>query len=287
MMGRIILLLMFAMNLFAARLELTNGRVLRGGVFVKDSLITVKAVNGYYQYNFSLVRNLRAGRHEWLAYGPLVEMRKEADLTSEIILNLTEGTSLRSLDSEAQNGFFRVRVYDQEGWVSEKSLTKELLYTKLPNPLVEVSTQKGVFLIELFENEAPNTTANFISLAEKQFYDGLKVFRRDENFLVQTGDPTGSGEGGPGYRIANELNPLLENQRGFVGMADAGLNTAGSQFYILLANAPHLDGRYTVFGRVTEGMEVVDLLAIDDVILNMRVLSKRDHAYIPETLPLD
>lgn len=286
-MIKLVLLLLLNANVFSARLELFDRKAIHGTAFVKDGLVTVRSVKGYYQYNYSLVKSLQAAKNEWLAVGTLVELRQEPELTADVLLSLREGCSVRQLKSEARDGFLRVRVYDKEGWILEKQLTKRLFYDKLPNPRIEFSTQKGVFILELYEDEAPNTTANFVNLVEKQFYDGLKIFRHDEDFLLQLGDPSGTGEGGPGYRIASEINVLLKNMRGAVGMADAGLNTAGSQFYLLLSNAPHLDGRYTVFGHVLEGMEVIDLLTVDDVILNTRILAKRDHPYIPQTLEQD
>jgi cyclophilin family peptidyl-prolyl cis-trans isomerase len=119
--------------------------------------------------------------------------------------------------------------------------------------------------------DAPQTARNFMALARKGFFNGLQVHRVVPNFVVQGGDPRSDGEGGPGYTIRAELNerPYL---RGTVGMARAPwLDTAGSQFFITHSPAPHLDGRYTAFGHVVSGMDVVDQIRVGDVITRVRV----------------
>src|SRR5438105_11274945 len=119
-------------------------------------------------------------------------------------------------------------------------------------------TTLGKFTIELFEQQTPNTVANFVKLAEKNFYDGVIFHRVIDRFMIQGGDPTGTGRGGPGYAFADEIHPLLRhNAEGTLSMANAGPNTNGSQFFITLAPTPHLDGHHTVFGKVTEGLDVV------------------------------
>ena len=119
-------------------------------------------------------------------------------------------------------------------------------------------TSMGNFTIELFEQQVPNTVANFVKLAENHFYDGVIFHRVIDRFMIQGGDPTGTGRGGPGYTFADEILPLLKhNSEGTLSMANAGPNTNGSQFFITLAPTPHLDGHHTVFGKVSEGMDVV------------------------------
>jgi cyclophilin family peptidyl-prolyl cis-trans isomerase len=119
-------------------------------------------------------------------------------------------------------------------------------------------TSLGNFTIELFEQETPNTVANFVKLAEKNFYNRVIFHRVIDGFMIQGGDPTGTGRGGPGYQFADEFHPKLKhNSEGILSMANAGPNTNGSQFFITLAPTPHLDGRHTVFGRVIEGIDVV------------------------------
>ncbi len=121
-------------------------------------------------------------------------------------------------------------------------------------------TNKGDIVIELLHDEAPKTVNNFVFLAREGFYDGVPFHRVMRGFMIQTGDPTGTGTGGPGYRFADE--PVRRPYTaGTVAMANAGPNTNGSQFFIVTADeAPWLDGKHTVFGRVTAGMEAVDAI---------------------------
>ena len=125
----------------------------------------------------------------------------------------------------------------------------------------------GTVLLQLDETVAPLTVANFVSLCEKHFYDGLIFHRVIRGFMIQGGDPTGTGTGGPGHTIkgefaANGVNNPLRHTRGVLSMARTmDPNSAGSQFFIMHADAPHLDGQYAAFGRVTEGMDVIDRIA--------------------------
>ena len=119
-------------------------------------------------------------------------------------------------------------------------------------------TSMGKFTIELFEEQAPKTVANFVQLAEKKFYDGVIFHRVISGFMIQGGDPTGTGRGGPGYQFADEFHPQLKHDsEGILSMANAGPNTNGSQFFITLTATPHLDRKHAVFGKVIEGMDVV------------------------------
>ena len=125
-------------------------------------------------------------------------------------------------------------------------------------------TSHGIFWTELFVREAPRTVANFVGLAEGRlgdrgpFYDGLTFHRVARGFVIQGGCPVGDGTGGPGYRFADEIHRGLRHDRpGILSMANAGPNTNGSQFFITLGPTPHLDRRHAIFGRVTQGMEVV------------------------------
>jgi peptidyl-prolyl cis-trans isomerase B (cyclophilin B) len=132
-----------------------------------------------------------------------------------------------------------------------------------------IQTVKGDMKVEFFENDAPNTVKNFIDLSEKGFYDGLTFHRVIPNFVIQGGCPDGTGAGGPGYTIDCELDG--DNQyhdRGVLSMAHAGRNTGGSQFFICHSrqNTAHLDRNHTVFGKVVEGLEVIDQIAQGDKI---------------------
>jgi cyclophilin family peptidyl-prolyl cis-trans isomerase len=121
-----------------------------------------------------------------------------------------------------------------------------------------MQTNKGTIELELYEEEAPKTVDNFVKLARDRFYDGVVFHRVIEDFMIQGGDPTGTGSGGPGYQFEDEPNDHRV-ERGALAMANAGPNTNGSQFFIVTAPAcPWLDGKHTVFGRVTSGLDVVD-----------------------------
>jgi cyclophilin family peptidyl-prolyl cis-trans isomerase len=162
---------------------------------------------------------------------------------------------------------------------------------------------KGDIVVELFENEAPNTVANFINLVEKKFYDGLVFHRVIPGFMAQGGDPEGTGRGGPGYHIADECNQPnhREHFRGSLSMAhSAEPDSNGSQFFINMAATPWLDGKHTVFGRVIDGLDVLAKIqrtqassesdqpipgVMPDKILKATVVRKRDHAYEPKKLP--
>ena len=125
-------------------------------------------------------------------------------------------------------------------------------------------TSMGAIAIELFDDDAPKTVANFKKLAEDGFYDGVIFHRVIPDFMVQGGDPTGTGSGGPGYTFEDEFNDH-KVERGALAMANSGPNTNGSQFFIVTADAcPWLDGKHTVFGRVTDGMEAVDTISAVD-----------------------
>jgi cyclophilin family peptidyl-prolyl cis-trans isomerase len=127
-----------------------------------------------------------------------------------------------------------------------------------------IETNKGVIKFKFYTQDAPNTVANFIKLTDKKFYDGLTFHRYEPGFVIQGGDPNGNGSGGPGYQIKAEFNKN-KHVAGTVAMARAAdPNSAGSQFYICLAPAPFLDNQYTVFGQVTEGMDVVLKLRAGD-----------------------
>ena len=121
-----------------------------------------------------------------------------------------------------------------------------------------MQTNKGTIELELYEGDAPETVANFTKLAGSGFYDGVIFHRVIPDFMIQGGDPTGTGSGGPGYTFEDEINDH-KVERAALAMANAGPNTNGSQFFIVTTNAaPWLDGKHTVFGKVTQGMDVVD-----------------------------
>ncbi len=152
---------------------------------------------------------------------------------------------------------------------------------------VKFETTLGDFTVELFAKECPETVWNFVNLAEGRqetvkegnYYDGLVFHRVINGFMIQGGCPEGSGRGGPGYRFEDECTPdLRHSAEGMLSMANAGPGTNGSQFFITLAPTPHLDGRHTVFGRVTEGLDIIKKIGstrtgqmdrpVEDVVMN-------------------
>lgn len=138
----------------------------------------------------------------------------------------------------------------------------------MQNPVVTITMKDGgVIKVELYPDKAPNTVNNFISLVNHNFYDGLIFHRVISGFMIQGGDPEGTGMGGPGYSIRgefsqNRFNNDLKHERGVISMARSMMpDSAGSQFFIMHQDAPHLDGAYAAFGKVIEGMDVVDRIA--------------------------
>lgn len=137
---------------------------------------------------------------------------------------------------------------------------------------VKMETVRGNIELELYPQYAPKTVNNFVYLAREGYYDGVTFHRVISNFMIQGGDPTGTGSGGPGYKFEDEVkgNPL-RHESGVISMANAGPNTNGSQFFITHSPQPHLDGKHTVFGKVIEGKDVVDSITQGDQILSVRI----------------
>ena len=139
-------------------------------------------------------------------------------------------------------------------------------------------TDRGPIKVELAQDKAPLTVANFVNLARRGFYDGLSFHRVINDFMVQGGCPEGSGRGGPGYRFEDEANNGLRHDRGVLSMANAGPNTNGSQFFITHVATPWLDGKHTVFGRVLEGQDIVDSIKQGDTIKSVKIEGDADAA---------
>jgi peptidyl-prolyl cis-trans isomerase B (cyclophilin B) len=140
------------------------------------------------------------------------------------------------------------------------------------NYMAEIETNRGSIKLELFPNHAPKTVNNFVFLAGKGFFDGLSFHRVISNFMIQGGDPTGTGAGGPGYSFEDEVsdNPLT-HETGVISMANAGPNTNGSQFFITHCPQPHLNGKHTVFGRVVGSQDVVDSIRQGDKMERVKI----------------
>jgi peptidyl-prolyl cis-trans isomerase A (cyclophilin A) len=147
-------------------------------------------------------------------------------------------------------------------------------------PKATIETTKGKIVVELYADKAPKTVANFTKLAKQGFYNNVIFHRVIPGFMVQTGDPTGTGRGGPGYTFEDEIAPDLKHESaGTLSMANAGPNTNGSQFFITLAATPWLDGKHAIFGKVVEGMPVVESIgaaerdAMDKPLQDIRMIS--------------
>ncbi|MFH0803550.1 MAG: peptidylprolyl isomerase [Candidatus Tagabacteria bacterium] len=177
--------------------------------------------------------------------------------------------------------FFRYKP-PQENYSVETSQTaatqqaNELSDNQIKMNIITIKTNFGEIQFETYDTDAPKTVQNFITLAEKGFYDGLTFHRVIKGFMIQGGDPNGNGAGGPGYQFEDELNPNTESykagyKKGVVAMANAGPNTNGSQFFIMLEDYP-LPNNYTIFGKVIKGQETVDAIGSVQIGVNDKPL---------------
>ena len=180
-------------------------------------------------------------------------------------------------------GFVLVRSGDNANINTVEEATKSAnlsgKYTEFPGELSEeeltgknirIETSKGTIEFELFGKDAPKAVSNFIFLTNEGYYNGLTFHRRDEGFVIQGGDPSGDGSGGPGYQFEDET--VTKNyDKGIVAMANAGPNTNGSQFFIMLADNDTLPKNFTIFGKVTKGIDVVDKIQVGDVMDKVNV----------------
>ena len=149
-------------------------------------------------------------------------------------------------------------------------------------------TSRGPIVVDLFPKDAPNTVNNFVFLAREGFYNGTKFHRVIADFMIQGGDPTGTGAGGPGYKFADEIDRSLKHTKpGIFSMANAGPGTNGSQFFITHVPCPWLDGKHAVFGEVTKGQDVVNAIAQGDTIKGVEILDSTDALFATQKANLD
>lgn len=251
-----------------------------------------------YPKAYKLLHVLRDGGYdESKLIAPMVIAAFGTDNFSEAVdlFSKAQKENLPVSERAGQAAYMAKMVQDK--WAREKEIRKkEAEADDLPR--VKLTTTQGDMVIELYENEAPETVGNFVSLVEKKFYDGLTFHRVLPHFMAQGGDPKGDGSGGPGYNIYCEAynDDARHHFSGTLSMAKGSQkNTGGSQFFLTFQSTPHLDDIHTVFGRVIEGKEVLpkitrrDPEANDapkpDRILKAEVIRKRDHVYEPHKVP--
>jgi cyclophilin family peptidyl-prolyl cis-trans isomerase len=243
----------------------------------------------------------------------LVDMLDKAGAANDNVMVMGATAAMLLSDLDAAGGWLKkalaagmqkAKVVDLEEAIEaerpkvKNEMAKRAAEAKADDlPRVKITTTKGDVIVELFENEAPNTVANFLALVEKGFYNGTLFHRVIGGFMAQGGDPTGSGRGGPGYVIECEVDKpgARKHFLGSLSMAHAGPNTGGSQFFLTFRPTEHLDGKHTVFGRVIEGFDVLPKLtrtegemasgAPPDKIVKAEVVRKRSHPYEPKTTP--
>ncbi|MDB6149496.1 MAG: peptidylprolyl isomerase [Chthoniobacter sp.] len=151
-----------------------------------------------------------------------------------------------------------------------------------------LKTSRGEIAATIFASKVPITASNFLNLAKRGFYNGITFHRVIKGFMIQGGDPTGTGSGGPGYKFADEIDKSLKHTKaGLFSMANAGPNTNGSQFFITHVPTPHLDGKHAVFGEVTSGQMVVDQIAQGDKITGIEILDSTDELFAAQKAQLD
>jgi peptidyl-prolyl cis-trans isomerase B (cyclophilin B) len=153
---------------------------------------------------------------------------------------------------------------------------------------IVIHTSRGDIEGTLFASKVPITAANFLNLAKRGYYNGLKFHRVIKDFMIQGGDPTGTGSGGPGYNFADEIDRSLKhNKAGMFSMANSGPNSNGSQFFITHVPTPWLDGKHAIFGEVTRGREVVNSIAQGDKIQSIEVLDSTDELFAAQSANLE
>jgi len=170
-------------------------------------------------------------------------------------------------------GGSKTNIPKTEGTKMENQFPGVLSSDKIQNKKAVVETSKGKIEFELYADKAPKTVSNFVYLAEKGFYNGLTFHRVVPGFVIQGGDPTGTGSGGPGYKFEDET-VQGDYKAGTVAMANSGPNTNGSQFFICIEDQPTLPKQYNLFGQVTSGMDIVKNIAVGDKIISIKIENK-------------
>lgn len=178
-----------------------------------------------------------------------------------VLVRSGDNANINTVEEATQSANLSGKYTEFPGELSEEELTGKN---------IRIETSKGTIEFELFGKDAPKAVSNFIFLTNEGYYNGLTFHRRDEGFVIQGGDPSGDGSGGPGYQFEDET--VTKNyDKGIVAMANAGPNTNGSQFFIMLADNDTLPKNFTIFGKVTKGIDVVDKIQVGDVMDKVNV----------------
>lgn len=222
-------------------IHLKDGRVISGQAVRRGNVVTISGLQGLYQFYTADIEKI----------------------DGEVLVRPDTEQELKEMLGEEDLLLDAMEVPEQIT-EEETDMTRETEADKsVDNPIAVIETNMGNLEVELFAGRAPKTTENFISLIEKEYYDGLIFHRIIEDFMIQGGCPDGTGRGGPGYTIDCEIHPDLKHDRkGLLSMANAGPNTGGSQFFITLVPTPWLDGRHAVFGQVITGLDVVEAIGV-------------------------
>ncbi len=190
---------------------------------------------------------------------------------SVLLLSILTGCSPQLGEPKEEESTMSEKSGSQKRWSSPPAMQidPDKVY------VATIETERGPIVLELYPEHAPKTVNNFVFLAREGFYDGLTFHRVIPNFMIQGGDPTGTGASGPGYKFGDEVrdNPLTHGT-GVISMANAGPNTNGSQFFITHGPQPHLNGKHTVFGQVVEGQDVVDAVRQGDKMTKVSIEEK-------------
>lgn len=172
---------------------------------------------------------------------------------------------------------------DKKAATGDESKSKTEAVGEVTDIRIELDTSKGKIEATIYASKVPMTAANYLNLAKRGYYNGLKFHRVIPNFMIQGGDPQGTGRGGPGYRFGDEFDPSLKHDGpGVFSMANSGPGTNGSQFFVTHKDTSWLDGRHSVFGKVTKGQDIVDAIMMGDTIKSIKVLDSTDALFVAQ-----
>ena len=175
------------------------------------------------------------------------------------------------------------KAADKKAATGDESKSKTEAVGEVTDIRIELDTSKGKIEATIYASKVPMTAANYLNLAKRGYYNGLKFHRVIPNFMIQGGDPQGTGRGGPGYRFGDEFDPSLKHDGpGVFSMANSGPGTNGSQFFVTHKDTSWLDGRHSVFGKVTKGQDIVDAIMMGDTIKSIKVLDSTDALFVAQ-----